>query len=215
VHDDLGVAEALAPAFGSGKAITTLANQRKFSIAGRFRCLTQGYCVSCRNRRMMSRTVWERLFKVGTISSPLAGPSPNVTEKWTSPFFLSLGFKGNGSTESMPAGQRDITAIDSSIFVFQLNACNACDSDCWDKETMFVVNVEVMEGQNIPVPSLVTLHNVHKKVENSGVGVYTSICAGKYALKPLFGLLGVDGKLGPVPSARPKRPGEFPATRYQ
>jgi hypothetical protein len=106
---------------------------------------------------------------------------------------LELGLKGNRSSVKLTAGEDDIAAINRPVFILQFDPGNSGNGDRWNEESMFVVDVESVERQNIAVPSLVTLHMIDKEIEDSGSGVYAS-CFGKRRFKPAFGLIGVDGK---------------------
>lgn len=112
---------------------------------------------------------------------------------------LELAPKRNDFPVKLPVRKEgEIVNVYRPIFVLQFNACDSSYRNRWDEESVFVVDVEAMDGENIAVPSLVSLHMVHKEIVDSGSGVYAS-SFGKRTLKPLFRMVGADGKLRECP----------------
>ena len=122
---------------------------------------------------------------------------------------LELAPKRNNSPVKLPVRKEgEIVNVYRPIFVLQFNACDSSYRNRWDEESVFVVDVEAMDGENIAVPSLVSLHMVHKEIVDSGVRVYAS-CFGKYTFKPLFRLVGLDGEHCEIANRIPYFPYDF------
>jgi hypothetical protein len=108
---------------------------------------------------------------------------------------LELAPKRNDFPVKLPMREKgEIVNVYRPIFVLQFNACDSSYRNRWDEESVFVVDVEAMDGKNIAITSSVSLHLVHKEIVDSGSGVYAG-SFGKRTLKPLFRMIGADGKL--------------------
>src|ERR1700733_11462096 len=107
---------------------------------------------------------------------------------------LQLAPKRNDAPVKLSVREESkVVSVYRPVFVLQFNAGDSSYGNRWDEESVFVVDVEAMDGKNIAFPSLVSLHMVHKKIVDSGVGVYAS-CFGKHPLKPLFRFVGPNGE---------------------
>lgn len=111
---------------------------------------------------------------------------------------LEFAPKRNGRSEGFSVRPKDdLVDVNRPVFALCFNACDPSNRQHRKEEPVFVVDVEGMDGENIRVPSFVSLHVVHKEVVDLGTGIYAS-CFGKNSLKPSFGLVGIDGKLAPL-----------------
>ncbi|MGB0065201.1 MAG: hypothetical protein WBP85_12210 [Terracidiphilus sp.] len=75
--------------------------------------------------------------------------------------------------------------LNSSIFMLEFYAVERSHCDHRDEQMVFIVNVELMEGQNIAVPSLVRFHAIDNQVVKGGGSWYFSSNSGP---KIVFGL---------------------------
>src|SRR5271157_1486310 len=115
---------------------------------------------------------------------------------------LELSLKSDSATvctpkpRSIESREANVEGVNRPVFVLQCNANNSSGGNHGYKEAMFVVNVEVVEGQDIAVPSLVTLNMIDHEVKDAGSRIYASIFEGSF--KPISGLIGPDGKVSPA-----------------
>jgi hypothetical protein len=87
---------------------------------------------------------------------------------------LNLAVKGNDSSVGIRYGQGDIEAVNRSVFVLDFHAIDSRYGKEWDQKMVFVVNVKVMDGANIAVPSLVRFNALHQELEQRRFGIYFS-----------------------------------------
>lgn len=87
---------------------------------------------------------------------------------------LDLAIQGHPSPVEIGSDEHDGVSVDRPVFMLQFHSLDSGDRKHWNQEMMFVVNVEIVEGENIAVPSLVTLHSVEHEFNNRGRFWYRS-----------------------------------------
>jgi len=76
---------------------------------------------------------------------------------------LELAPKRNDFPVKLPMREKgEIVNVYRPIFVLQFNACDSSYRNRWDEESVFVVDVEAMDGKNIAITSSVSLHLVQQ-----------------------------------------------------
>jgi hypothetical protein len=76
--------------------------------------------------------------------------------------------------------------INASMFVLQLHAINSDDLKNWRQEFVFVVNVEVMKGAHVAVPSSVRFQVIHQESEDARGWIYfSSLSEGRFKVVPI------------------------------
>lgn len=105
---------------------------------------------------------------------------------------LELAMKRNlGGSKTEPA-QRQGAAFGRSVYALQFHAVNEHEIHNWNKQAMFVVNVEMVDGPNVGVPSFVGFHAIDHEAMEAGVAGYFSF-SGESRLKHFP--FGVDGEI--------------------
>lgn len=105
---------------------------------------------------------------------------------------LDLCLKGNHLPVKVGAYQSDVQSLNSPVFMLEFHAIKRSDREHWNQETVFIVDVEFMEGSNIGIPSFVRFHAIDNKVEERrGTWHFSS----HFGLKISSFLFGVDREL--------------------
>lgn len=104
---------------------------------------------------------------------------------------LELGMLPERLPVVVGSREHDIVARCAPVFVLQLHAGYSNDGQHGNQQDMFIVNVEIVEGEDIVVPSLVRFHTIDHEREERGRYVF-SLQSG-FKVFPRF--LGVDRKL--------------------
>jgi hypothetical protein len=95
-------------------------------------------------------------------------------------------------------GPPRISSMDVSSFIFQVNVANGGVVQNWDQEPVLVSRVELVNGPNVKIPSVVRLYFAHDEVEEAGSGdVYLQVPQGIF--KSIG--IGINGKLSSLPIA--------------
>lgn len=129
---------------------------------------------------------------------------------------LEFAPKGNGpATGISMRAKNDFMGVDRPIFALYFNACDPRYGQHWKEESVFIVDVERVDGENIRVPSFVSLHMVYKEVVDFGTGVYASCFCGKNTLKPSFGLVRPDGEVCGTGYSSPRLSHNFKPSNVQ
>lgn len=87
---------------------------------------------------------------------------------------LELASKHNSRSIDVRSGDGYCEMVNRPIWVLQLDAINSHDGEDRDQEMMFVVNVEVVDGTNIVVPTFVRFHALYQEIEQGRTGRYFS-----------------------------------------
>jgi len=107
---------------------------------------------------------------------------------------LDLGPKGDLPPVGIRSGKGNGEIGSQPVFVLQFDAVNPDDGEHRNQEIVFVVNVEIMQGANIGIPSLVTFHAINNEIEEGRRGRYFSAFRERgFKLMPVF----VDREFGP------------------
>ena len=111
---------------------------------------------------------------------------------------LELASKWDSRSVDVRPCDSNCEVVNRPIFVLQFHAVNSHNGEYGDQQMMLVVNVEIMDGANVAVPSLVRFHALHQKIEQGRVGRYFS-CLRERCFKMLpiianyeFGALGTE-----------------------
>lgn len=86
----------------------------------------------------------------------------------------------------------NVQSVNAPVFILQFHALKRGDSDHWNQEMVFVANVELVEGVNIAVPSIVRLYAIDYKIKK-GAGVW--YLSAHSRLKVFPRLFWINGKL--------------------
>ena len=87
---------------------------------------------------------------------------------------LKLASKGNSRSVDVGSSDRDCEVVNRPVFVLQFDAIDAHDGEYRNQEMVFIVNVEVVDGTNVGVASLVRFHSLDQKIKQGRVGRYFS-----------------------------------------
>ena len=93
---------------------------------------------------------------------------------------LELAPKGNNFAIEVRSGEPYFERLSGTILVLQFNAFDACGSDGRNQDSMFIVDVEIVQGKNIGVTSFVTFHVIDNEVENTGSFIYAGALKNTY-----------------------------------
>lgn len=88
--------------------------------------------------------------------------------------------------------QNNISPLPTPIYILKFQALDGRNGNHWDKGMVFVVNVELMNGENISVPSSVWFYAIDEQIKEGGGGRYFSA---QFGLKAPSLFFGVDGEL--------------------
>jgi hypothetical protein len=113
---------------------------------------------------------------------------------------LELASKPNSRSINIGSGDNYREVVNRPIFVLQFHAVNANDGKYRNQEMMFVVNVEVVDGTNVSIPtlSLVRFHALYQEIEHGRIGRYFScLRERRFKMLPIvaddeFSALGVE-----------------------
>lgn len=105
---------------------------------------------------------------------------------------LDLCPKRNKLPVIVGSRQHNIQPLNFPVFMLEFHAIDSSDREHWDQKMVFVVDVELVEGSNISIPSSVRFHAIHDEVEEYMRGWYFSAHSG---LKIPSFLLGVNREL--------------------
>lgn len=89
-----------------------------------------------------------------------------------------------------PMRESDIELVSSPVWVLEFHALDTADREHWDQEMVFVVNIELVNGQNIGVPSVVGFYSIYDK-DDKGERYYGF----EGRPKLISGLVRIDRKL--------------------
>jgi len=108
---------------------------------------------------------------------------------------LELRFEGDHLPVDFVFLEENIEAVKRPVFILQFQALDSRYRHHWDEEYVFIVDVEIVEGQDIAVPSLVSFHVVDEEIEYGRRGMYASILR-KNRFEPIPALVFPDRKVG-------------------
>lgn len=120
---------------------------------------------------------------------------------------LELAPKGNNFAIEVRSGEPYSERLSGTILVLQFNAFDACGSDGRNQDSMFIVDVEIVQGKNIGVTSFVTFHVIDNEVENTGSFIYAGALKNTY--NPLPRLIPIDREFGVIGPASGDLPEDF------
>jgi hypothetical protein len=106
---------------------------------------------------------------------------------------LELGLNGRNSLPvKVGPRQNDVKAVNRPVFILHFHAADANDCEHRDQELMFVVDVELAEGENVVVPSFVSFYSINYQIDEGRV--YFGLNEAGFKFLP--STLGVDRKFG-------------------
>jgi len=112
---------------------------------------------------------------------------------------FELAPKRDSRSVDIRSSDGDCEVVYGPIFVLQFHAIDSHDGEYRNQQMVFVVNVEVVDGTNITVPSLVGFHALHQEIEQGRSGRYFScLRERRFKMLPIV----ADGEfsvLGPEP----------------
>jgi len=119
---------------------------------------------------------------------------------------LELAPKGNNFTIEVRSGEPYFERLSGTILVLQFNAFDACGSDGRNQDSMFIVDVEIVQGKNIGVTSFVTFHVIDNEVETRELSSTPALLR-TYNLLPR--LIPIDREFGVIGPASGDLPEDF------
>src|SRR5437868_4249011 len=87
---------------------------------------------------------------------------------------LELASKPNSRSIDVRSSDGYGEVVNCPIWVLQLHAINSNNGEDRYQQMMLVVNVEVVDGANIAIPSFVRFHPLYQEIEQGRTGRYFS-----------------------------------------